>query len=146
MANKNNFKKIIKQVINKSKCSKLSSEFLHNVSILNDKKSMANAFNAYFVNIGPTLASKIPNLGINYRNLCHNKIICHFSFPKSCQWFRSKENYCTIERWGPRQRWNNVYRIKMYRRPYRYAFDSSHQPVLTGCVSKWPKSSGVTFV
>ena len=71
MANKNNLKKtwgIIKQVINKSKCSKLSSEFLHNGSILNDKKSIANAFNAYFVNIGPTLASKIPDLGINYRN------------------------------------------------------------------------------
>ena len=70
LANKNNFKKtwgIIKQVINKSKCSKLSSEFLHNGSILNDKKSIANAFNAYFVNIGPTLASKIPDLGINYR-------------------------------------------------------------------------------
>ena len=71
LANKNNVKKtwgIIKQVINKSKCSKLSSEFLHNGSILNDKKSIANAFNAYFVNIGPTLASKIPDLGINYRN------------------------------------------------------------------------------
>ena len=31
-------------------------------------------------------------------------------------------------------------RIKMYLRPYSYAFDSSHQPVLlTGCVSQWPK-------
>ena len=35
---------------------------------LNDIKSIANAFNAYFVNIGPTLAAKIPDLGINYRN------------------------------------------------------------------------------
>ena len=32
------------------------------------KKSIANAFNDYFVNIGPTLASKIPQLGIDYRN------------------------------------------------------------------------------
>ena len=71
LANKNNLKKtwgIIKQVINKSKCSKLSSEFSHNGSILNDKKSIANAFNDYFVNIGPTLASKISQLGIDYRN------------------------------------------------------------------------------
>ena len=71
LANKNNPKKtwgIIKQVINKSKCSKLSSEFSHNGSILNDKKYIANAFNDYFVNIGPTLASKIPQLGIDYRN------------------------------------------------------------------------------
>ena len=73
LANKNNLNKtwgIIKQVINKSKCSKLSSEFLHNGSILNDKKSIANAFNAYFVNIGPTLASKIPDL---------TRTTCHFS-------------------------------------------------------------------
>ena len=71
LANKNNLKKtwgIIKQVINKSKYSKLSSEFSHNGSILNDKKSIANAFNDYFVNIGPTLASKIPKLGTAYRN------------------------------------------------------------------------------
>ena len=40
----------------------------HNGSILNDKKYIANAFNAYFVNIGPTLASKIPDLGMNHRN------------------------------------------------------------------------------
>ena len=32
------------------------------------KKSIANAFNVYFVNFGPTLASKIPDLGMNYRN------------------------------------------------------------------------------
>ena len=38
-----------------------------NGSILNDKISIANAFNDYFVNIGPTLASKIPDLGMNYR-------------------------------------------------------------------------------
>ena len=32
------------------------------------KKCIANAFNVYFVNFGPTLASKIPDLGMNYRN------------------------------------------------------------------------------
>ena len=72
LANKNNLKKttwiIIKQVVDKSKCSKLSSEFFHNGSILNDEKSIANAFNAYFVNIGPMLAHKFQDLGINYRN------------------------------------------------------------------------------
>ena len=59
VANKHNLKKtwgIIKQVINKSKCSKISSEFYRNGSILNDEISIANAFNDYFVNIGPTLA------------------------------------------------------------------------------------------
>ena len=35
---------------------------------MNDKKSITNAFNDYFVNNGPTLASKIPQLGIDYRN------------------------------------------------------------------------------
>ena len=70
LANKSNLKKtwgIIKQVINELKYPKLS-EFSHNCSISNDKKSIANAFNDYFVNIGPTLASKIPQLGIDYRD------------------------------------------------------------------------------
>ena len=72
LANKNNLKKtwgIIKQVINKSKCLKLSSELAHNGSALNKTKFIANAFNYYyFVNIGPTLAFKIAQLGIDYRN------------------------------------------------------------------------------
>ena len=83
LANKNSLKKtwgIIKQVINKSKCSKLSSEFSHNGSILNDKKSIANAFNDYFVNIGPTLASKIPQLGIDYRNFMPQQNNMSFSY------------------------------------------------------------------
>ena len=45
-----------------------SSEFSHNGSILNDTKSIANVLNGCFLNIGPTLASKIPQLGIDYRN------------------------------------------------------------------------------
>ena len=117
LANKNNLKKtwgIIKQVINKSKCSKLSSEFSHNGSILNDKKYIANAFNDYFVNIGPTLASKIPQLGIDYRNFMPNKIICPFLMP--CWRIRSKENDFTIERRSTWQGWNNVQSNKMYLR------------------------------
>ena len=85
LANKNNLKKtwgIIKQVINKSKCSKLSSEFSHNGSILNDKRSIANIFDYYFVNIEPTLVSKIPQLGIDYRNfLPHQNNMSFFFSP-----------------------------------------------------------------
>ena len=36
--------------------------------ILKDKRFIANAFDKYFVNIEPELASHIPAFGINYRN------------------------------------------------------------------------------
>ena len=45
------------------------------------KKSIANAFNAYFVNIGPTLACKIPDLGINYRNFMPQQNMSFFLSP-----------------------------------------------------------------
>ena len=67
LANRNNWA-IIKQVINKSKYSTPSTEFYYNGCFLKDKKSIANVFNKYFVNIGPKLAYQIPDLGINYRN------------------------------------------------------------------------------
>ena len=74
MANKYNLSKtwsIIKQVINKTKSSQKSAEFLYNNGILKDKVAIANAFNNFFVNIGPTLAAKIPNVGYHYQNFMH---------------------------------------------------------------------------
>ena len=63
IANKHNLRKtwmIIKQVINQSKSTKSAGEFIYNDKTTNDRSVIANAFNNFFVNIGPTLASKIP--------------------------------------------------------------------------------------
>ena len=77
LINKDNLRKIwsiIKQVINKTKSSQKSAEFLYNNSILKDKVSFANAFNNFFVNIGPTLAAQIATVGYHYQNFmpCSN--------------------------------------------------------------------------
>ena len=61
--NKSNLRKswrILKQVINKKKDTSLCSKFLVNQEITTDKTKIANGFNQYFINIGPTLADKIP--------------------------------------------------------------------------------------
>ena len=47
---------IIKQVINQSKSVKSAGEFIYNDKTTNDQPIIANAFNNFFVNIGPTLA------------------------------------------------------------------------------------------
>ena len=63
VANKHNLRKtwmIIKQVINQSKSVKSAGEFVYNDKTTNDQSIIANAFNNFFVNIGPTLAWKIP--------------------------------------------------------------------------------------
>ena len=40
---------------------------MHNNRVITDPKAISVGFNNYFVNIGPTLASKIPNNNISYR-------------------------------------------------------------------------------
>ena len=61
--NKSHLKKswrILKQVINKKKDTSSCSKFQVNQEITTDKTKIANGFNQYFINIGPTLADKIP--------------------------------------------------------------------------------------
>ena len=61
---------VIKQAINQKRSSSGSDKFYDNGSdngITNDPAVIANAFNNYFVNIGPNLSSKIPEKGTQYR-------------------------------------------------------------------------------
>ena len=63
--NKNNMKKswqILKEIINKKKISSQSSRFLVNNRIITNSLDISNGFNSFFVNIGPTLAKKIPKV------------------------------------------------------------------------------------
>ena len=62
--NKNNMKKswsILKEVINKRKSDSSCSRFIINDQIVSDKHQISNGFNSFFVNIGPSLAKKIPS-------------------------------------------------------------------------------------
>ena len=61
--NVSNLKKswsIIKEIINKKKGSNTTSEFRINGSIIDDKKMICEEFNKFYINVGPTLAEKIP--------------------------------------------------------------------------------------
>ena len=71
ISNKSNLRKvwaIVKQVINKTKTSRISDKFIHNKTLLSDPVNIANCFNNYFINIGPTLASKLPKENISHRD------------------------------------------------------------------------------
>ena len=70
ISNENNLSKvwaIIKQIINRKKGSKINEKFIHNNWAITDLKAISNGFNNYFVNIGLTLASKIPNDNVSHR-------------------------------------------------------------------------------
>ena len=55
---------IIKNIINKNKAPIFQSTFkLNNGCIISDKKAVSEHFNDFFINVGPTLARKIPNVG-----------------------------------------------------------------------------------
>ena len=69
--NKSNLRnswRILKEVINKKKRSTVSSKFIVNNSVITDKKSVANGFNTFFTNIGPTLANNIPSTNLSATN------------------------------------------------------------------------------
>ena len=75
--NKNNLKKvwaIIKNVINKNKSKKKSDQFILNNKKITDPNEIANGFNDYFVNIGPTLASNIKSEGLSHRSFLHDDL------------------------------------------------------------------------
>ena len=68
--NKCNLRKvwiIIKQVMNKTRSSRKSEQFMLNNEITVDPKVIADGFNNFFIDIGPTLASKINTGGISHR-------------------------------------------------------------------------------
>ena len=58
---------IIKEVLNKKRSSKINDTFKYNNQTTTDKDIIANKFNEYFVNIGSTLASSIPQGGPSYK-------------------------------------------------------------------------------
>ena len=67
--NQNNIKmswQIIKQVINKNKYKSMTCDkLLVDNKVVTNKTDIANTFNNYFVNVGPSLASQIPNSNKN---------------------------------------------------------------------------------
>ena len=80
-SNKSNLRKvwaIIKNVINKNKSKKKSDQFISNNKKITNPSEIANGFNDYFVNIGPTLAAKITSEGLSYKSFMHNDR--HMSF------------------------------------------------------------------
>ena len=80
-SNKSNIRKvwaIIKNVINKNKSKKKSDQFISNNKKITNPSEIANGFNDYFVNHGPTLAAKITSEGLSYKSFMHNDR--HMSF------------------------------------------------------------------
>ena len=78
--NKSNLRKvwaIIKNVINKNKSKKKSDQFISNNKKITNPSEIANGFNDYFVNIGPTLAAKITSEGLFFIKVsCRMIVIC----------------------------------------------------------------------
>ena len=84
--NKNNLRKtwqIIKGVLNKARNSRIQHNFLSNGKLVSDKNEVAECFNDFFTNIGPTLSRKIPKLdknALDYITRKQKKIY----FPTTC--------------------------------------------------------------
>ena len=79
MANKNNMKKtwsIIKGIINKNRVQRCNKKFkIDDNNVLTDPVAICNQFNNFFVNIGPTLAKKIPKHNNNPQQYLGDRIL-----------------------------------------------------------------------
>lgn len=78
--------KIIKQILNSNDQSCLPDSFVIDGQLSEDPGDVANAFNDYFTNIGPNLASKIPKSNISFTKFMPNPPLCSFGLlPTSVQ-------------------------------------------------------------
>ena len=68
--------KVLKELINKSNHkAACNSSFKYKDSVINDKKEVSNKFNEFYVNVGPSLAKKIPTVNndpLEYLNGSYN--------------------------------------------------------------------------
>ena len=63
---KNNIKqtwKVIKESLHKNKFAKISQRFCYLGKIIDNPQDIANAFNTFFINIGPSIAEQIQSRG-----------------------------------------------------------------------------------
>ena len=76
---KNNMKKtwsIINELIGKaSKKQNLPSQFKEGVDIITDENEIANRFNKYFTNVGPSLSKKIPKTPNSFNKYLNNNYV-----------------------------------------------------------------------
>ena len=66
---------VIRKVINRNKGKQVTSQFKYKDTIINDKQLIANKFNDYFINVGPSLAKDIPKSNKTPHHYLKNRII-----------------------------------------------------------------------
>jgi len=69
----------IKYILNTKNSSPLMDEFLINNHMVSDKTIIAQKFNEYFTNVGPTLANKIPTASVNFKSFMKGEFKNSFS-------------------------------------------------------------------
>ena len=85
--NKHNLKKswkILKDIINKKKSSSCFSKFVVNKSITTDKQKIAEGFNNFYINVGPDLASNIPNVNCSPADLLKDRVVNNLLLNEVC--------------------------------------------------------------
>ena len=85
--NKHNLKKswkILKDIINKKKSSSRFSKFLVNETLTTDKQKIAEGFNNFYINVGPDLASNIPNVDCSPADLLKDRVVNNLLLSEVC--------------------------------------------------------------
>ena len=71
--------KVLNAITSRHTQSSVVDEIVYNNSIIKDPKQIANKFNDFFVNVGPTLAKKYPMLQRTLNSSCRQVIRIPYS-------------------------------------------------------------------
>ena len=72
-------------VINRNKSKRITTQFRQGNKIIENPTEIANNFNNFFINVGPTLASKIPNSHKNLNDYIKISILDSFFVQATCE-------------------------------------------------------------
>ena len=77
---------------------KVNNIFIHNGKTITNRNQIVNLFNDFFVNIGPTLANKIPKTDISAGH--YLKYMCKYPVSRARGPGRTGHNFKIIERFS----------------------------------------------
>ena len=95
----------MKNIVNKGKSKQIQSKFkLSDGTVTTNKDVISSKFNDFFVNIGPTLAKKIPIQTLSPLDFMGNPVINSIFFDTSYS-RRNEWHTAVFEKWGCRIWW-----------------------------------------
>ena len=116
-ANKTNLRKtwsILKSIINRKRDKRVQTRFKIANKIVTDKKLISEGFNDFFANIGPNLASKIPQQTATIKDYLGNSLL-HSILISEVTHDEFSDILCSLKKCAPGMKLTKIFFSQVYR-------------------------------